>query len=528
MPVLTAVDVLGIQRFVFLSNRLKDVIAGSWMVHWSTDINGALNGLVEKEQVLVAGGGNLAIEFDSMEKARSFASYYTRRLHDEAPGLQVVIVHRPFEPGNLARTLKLIQIDLAKAKNEYAPSAPLLGISVTASCSESGLPANGFEEGKSNVPLSNKILKRREKISSAVDRWKELLPHSYEDNEEYDFPLEFDQLGRTYGEKSLVGVLHVDGNGIGQKISDWLDEKIEQNEEDSSVRSEYKEISESINNLVWSAFKAAVDRVYCAANQSKNDGNNFVEVAGTPDSLGFKLSRVDNKWMLPLRPILLGGDDITFVCDGRIALDLAETILDKFDKSELSHLGKVSASAGIAIVQSHFPFARAYELAAGLCTSAKRMLKRNGDEGCALDWHIGDSRPGESIENLRERQYKINEYELTCRPYRLGKGKDDAESWRWLSLFLLDDQKFGLRGKVWAEKRNKVKALQEIIREGPDKVESALKSWRIVTKNLEFPVDIKEDGFFDKSRTPLLDAVELLNLHLVLNSNENNRDNEED
>src|SRR5262249_55209954 len=30
---------------------------------------------------------------------------------------------------------------------------------------------------------------------------------------------------------------------------------------------------------------------------------------------------------LPIRPILLGGDDLTFVCDGRVALDLAATAL---------------------------------------------------------------------------------------------------------------------------------------------------------------------------------------------------------
>ncbi len=33
MPVLTLVDILGIQRFVFASNRLRDVVGGSQLVN---------------------------------------------------------------------------------------------------------------------------------------------------------------------------------------------------------------------------------------------------------------------------------------------------------------------------------------------------------------------------------------------------------------------------------------------------------------------------------------------------------------
>lgn len=32
MAVVTGIDVLGIQRYVFASNRLRDVLAASWMV----------------------------------------------------------------------------------------------------------------------------------------------------------------------------------------------------------------------------------------------------------------------------------------------------------------------------------------------------------------------------------------------------------------------------------------------------------------------------------------------------------------
>jgi len=37
----------------------------------------------------------------------------------------------------------------------------------------------------------------------------------------------------------------------------------------------------------------------------------------------------------------------------------------------------------------------------------------------------------------------------------------------------------------------------------------------VVDKNLDLPHDL-ENGFFDESRSPLLDALEILDLHMVL------------
>jgi hypothetical protein len=240
-------------------------------------------------------------------------------------------------------------------------------------------------------------------------------------------------------------------------------------------------------------------------------------VMGRPKRLRFELKQKDGRWMLPLRPILLGGDDLTFVCDGRIAMDLAETALGVFETSRIPHLGKITACAGVAVVRVHAPFARAYELADKLCASAKRMLNEKDD--CALDWHIGACRPGETVEGIRERQYRTNcKRRLTCRPYRLGSGKDEAKTWRWLSGTLLDSKTVGLREGAWSERRNKVKAFPELVREGPDSVQAALEAWKVVDKRLQLPQPIARNGFFDDTRTPLIDALELIDLHLVLDA----------
>lgn len=532
MAVLTGIDVLGVQRFVFSSNRLKDVIAGSYLVEWSTSREGAFlglrdKGLIEKdEDILLAGGANAFIVFCDKPKACTFAAKYTRLLYEEAPSLETVIVHEEIDSEGLAAALQKIQIKLAIEKTKRIPSVPLAGISVNSTCVETGLPAVDLTPDESSHPISRNIAKRRKEVVNANGYWKGRLLHGRDD---FDFPMNFEELGRTIGDTSLIGVVHVDGNGVGELIKKWLREKKDSEINDNLFREEYKEWSKKIDELGYASLQAVVDRL-C---DSAKDGS----VTGNPERLVFDLKKTDsgNVWMLPLRPILLGGDDLTFVCDGRIALDLAETALGVFEgeKSNIPHLDKpIRACAGVAIFRVRSPFIRAYQLAEKLCTSAKMKVKENGGDHCAIDWHIGLGQPSDSLSELRDRHYKVDQtvagsdhlrnpsLNLTCRPYLLGSANNpEEESWRWLRMEVLDNPEYGLRGKAWTDKRNKVKALPEVLRGGPSDVKDAFKTWRVASNDkYDLHISLLEDygGFFDHSRTPLLDAVEIVDLHLDL------------
>src|SRR5690606_5681066 len=102
------------------------------------------------------------------------------------------------------------------------------------------------------------------------------------------------------------------------------------------------------------------------------------QLKGAVAHLAFALRRFGTRVLLPLRPILLGGDDLTFLCDGRVALALTEAALKAFE-AEVPSLGRVTACAGVAIVPAHAPFAQAYALAEALCRHAKRRRQWEGD-----------------------------------------------------------------------------------------------------------------------------------------------------
>lgn len=509
MPVLTGIDVLGVQRYVFASSRLRDVVAASWLVHWATAADGALQD--SGGDVLLASGGNAILRFDALTRARDFVARYTRRLYDEAPGLEVAVAHRVFDHGSLASALGHLQIDLARSKLERVPSAPRLGLSVTAACRITGLPATGVDPQDARLPLSRMVLRWREADvrQRAMERWNAFVPA----DARFAFPAEIDDMGRTRGDTSLLAVVHVDGNGIGQRIAEWQLGCVVSSRSDDEVESELREWATSINDAGRRALRAVVDRVTGAIDDE-------ARILGAIPALGFELRRREaGEILLPLRPILLGGDDITFICDGRLALHLAEVALDSF-ACRIPHIGAVSACAGVALVPPHTPFDRARELAGALCANAKARRREKNDSGSWIDWHIGAPPPGAGVVDLRRRAFAHRlggqQLELTCRPYCIGASANDSETWRWLARTVLGSGHSGFRGAHWSRHRNKLKELASVVRDGPEGVRRLRESWTAAPV-LTWPGGLDQtNGFLDGVRTPLLDAIELLDIHLPL------------
>lgn len=111
---LVVVDTMQIQPYIFGSNRLRENVGASYLVHlatgdWAFDaVKSAVPGKTNigdgnkligdawienglDAEVLYAGGGNFVVLFDNKEKAREFTSNLSLRALLEAPGLQLVI-----------------------------------------------------------------------------------------------------------------------------------------------------------------------------------------------------------------------------------------------------------------------------------------------------------------------------------------------------------------------------------------------------------------------------------------------------
>lgn len=546
MPVLTAIDILGIQSYIFASNRLRDVVGASYLVEWATREDGGLrltDGAVPTPEIIVAAGGNAILRFNTTEAAKQFVLHYSRRLLREAPGLDAAIAHFEYPEGQLARGLLALQVELAEAKLNRRPHVTQLGLSVMQPCVVTGLPASRSVGNVEGEWVSSQIGKIRDEriVTRAVARWQSFLPGTV-DGHRVRFPDVLDEMGRSRGDTSLVGVVHIDGNGVGRRIQRWLVSKLKDTSvTDESLMGEYRRWSEALKSVGEAVLRAVVSRLADRVKYGQRERGFFVRgQPAPPRQLDFDLKTdSDGTILLPVRPILLGGDDITFVCDGRIALDLATTALRAFQSesasnSDLKLLGHdpVTACAGVALVKAHAPFNRSYELCEDLCATAKREREANSDTRCWIDWHVGSTRPGETVPDIRKRQYQGGK--LTCRPYPIDGDDSQRLTWEWLDSALLGESaedgnsRLSFRNpEVWGERRNKVKTLANLVGDGGDAVRKQLDAWSSVAPDLGLPSPTHENGF-KGDRTPLLDAVELLDIHLRLNAPEPTRQVEAD
>lgn len=219
----------------------------------------------------------------------------------------------------------------------------------------------------------------------------------------------------TVPELSSVGVIHVDGNGVGAIMRDLgktfkgvcchLDslEEAAYNHKDNPCNIDegrfqwfVMEVNYRLDGVVKQAVAKAWEKVTEIAREDELPGP-------------------------PVVPVLVGGDDVTVYTDGRYAIPFAEAYIGRYeeltkDDDLLSVLaivaagkkpdapkrecfkiedyiiqnpGPLTASAGVAIVGRNFPFHIAYDLAEELVSRGKKLGKYPGTVPCStINFHV--------------------------------------------------------------------------------------------------------------------------------------------
>jgi len=464
------IDARNIQRYIYATNNLRQNAGASYAVgcatgKWVVDALPKPNNVVNIEEceyssqkiedgkidaeVVYCGGGNAVIIFKDRDTAISFTKTYTRGLIEKAPGLDVTVVHEQFDwnSDTLSNVLKGLQKKGAVKKLNRHFSTPMLGVSVTEECSFSGLPATYLDERNGQFLSSEANSKRK----MEEEAWNDLENSLKEGN--YTFAREFNDIASGKEGSSYIGIVHTDGNGMSKRV-DAIRNRYNTPSDNREFVEEMRNFSCSIKKAIKKSLKDTIIKL--VKGVTNEEGEEYI---------GGKIKIVDN--VLPFRPIVFNGDDVTFVSHGSLALTLAYNYLLSLQSQVLSDGKPLYGRAGIAIVKSHYPFARAYNLADDLCTSAKQFLteKSNGSDTSAMDWHFAVNGPlDEGIEAIREKEYTINgKDKLYMRPVLIN---DDGSEWRTWNVFCdLVDQ---FKGDEWKDRKNKVIDLQRALRKGED------------------------------------------------------------
>ena len=332
------------QDFIFQSNRQRFQVGASGLVAdlptWVQEAVHSTNS--EGLAIVSAISASAVLLADSVEAGQKVVRAVSERALLEAPGLDVWGYVEPDDAvaqGKLMDRLTGARHGLNRARiarsaaRSRFPMTPFSG-----QCTVTGLPAVGTLNllGAQDQPVSALTDAVWQRAARAHTDWLKLLGAAVVSN-----------LDRDLNPEGWVAVIHADGNGIGSVI-DQLESP-----------DEYAAFSQDLEAATRTAFKDAVGAVS------------------------------GKQWLLP---IIIGGDDVTLICQASQAAEFTRAYLLAFE-ARTSGIGpggeSLTASAGVAYIKPHYPFSEAYALAEQLTRSAKKGRSRlRADNRSAWDFHV--------------------------------------------------------------------------------------------------------------------------------------------
>lgn len=503
-------DTRSIQRYIFSDNRLKTNIGASYIVsHVFEEVlfdevlsggsfglqkvdteswkkgEGIPGGLQENDcYVAYAGGGNALLLFSDKgnDTRKDIVSAFTEKLLVKFPGLKTgaalgeLTLDSDDNGSAFQESLQQLYDTLKNNQFTIFPRVNVANTGLTVPCEVNGEAANAFvtsgtlvKDGKPRF-FSQEVVAKARAAAKADDSLRQEFADVLGD---YDFPKELEQLGQKESENDIA-VVHIDGNNMGSRFQKCA--KLE----------ERGRLSRLIADNTQAAFRQLLK-----------------DIVEEYNSYGSYLRLQDQ--MLPIRPLILGGDDITFICNARLALVYTKRFMEYLEDEKLGGMA-IDSCAGIAIVPTAYPFFRAYELAEQLCDVAKKSSRKIPGSSW-LDFAILHGEQAPTIEQIRAQEYKGALGNMHFGPYRV-----DGDSSFHFHIEKLLAASQGLQKLP----RNKWKELRNVLQRGEHDMKRFVEQLHHDKKELPhipgwemYEEDLWNDNS-GKNRTPYVDAIEII------------------
>ena len=361
--------VQGIQGFIFKTSELQDIAGASELVEniCTRSFEELLHaegrrpgGPLAAEKVIGA-AGNVKYVFTDREACARIVRQFPKKVMRQAPGITISQAVVEYDQDvDFGKAVEQLEARLREERNHPlgTVTAGLLGMERTR---RTGLPVVDKEK--------DEYVDAATRAKHHANDTRSLCAKSFYGDP--NAPLSGGQVAYNISEMTdkndWIAIIHADGNGLGQTVR-----KI------GKQKDVYSDFSERLDEATIASAKEAYDEV--------SEGQPWKE-----------------KGRIPIRPVVLGGDDMTVIIRGDLAIAYAEAYLKAFEKNTELRLGKMlkdyhvfddgrtclTACAGVAFVKSSFPFYYAYNLAEELCTEAK--VKSGRKQSCLMFHKVQDS-----------------------------------------------------------------------------------------------------------------------------------------
>lgn len=541
-------DTRSIQRYIYSGNKLRTNVGASYIVDrifFDVLIDGVLKEMFPDDNfssaddawtpgndtatawenmnsccVAYVGGGNALLLFDSAkdDKRVEVVKNFTRKLLVARPGLKVGAALGDLElvDGELNQeNIDALYKNLKDNQNNIFPAVNVPYTGLTLSCEINGETANFYGRLGSG---DKKFYSQETAVKSAIaddanrnlrTRFEEIFAvKNFDPQIDFEFPYEVEKLGQKDGE-NYFSIVHVDGNNMGLKFRTC------------KSLTERRKLSREIRRKTEGAFADLLAKIILMKR----------------DNLFGKVLELDKNY-LPIRPLIIGGDDVTFLCPAKMAILFTKTLVELLDaetpEDAPEHLTEkisrhMDACAGIAILPTKYPFFRGYELAEQLCDSAKKSMRKllppdlDTKENLSaediphgsswLDFAILHGEQAPTLEQIRSTEYRGALGDLHFGAYRLCNAAAEFKRDRLHNIenLIACTTQFP---NVMA--KNKIKELRGILQRGKDDTAKFLRQLRYQNQDLPEVPDwnnFKENLLWHDGKTPYVDAIELMDFY---------------
>lgn len=332
--------VQAIQSYIFQTNQLQDIIGASELVAkiCSELFEEAVGKSYKEGNKVIGAAGNIKYIFDSEEECKAVVKIFPKKVVEAAPGITISQAVVDFtDDKEYPSKVEELENKLRIQRNKAMKSTTIGCLGVLRS-RNTGLPVVEINGGEY---IDEATKKKRANTKGSESRLCKDAFGTEISHKEFAYDVE-----KMCDKNNWLAIIHADGNGLGQIV-----------QEIGKDRNKFKRFSQKLDEATKAAAREA-----------------FKDI--------FPLEKWDK--VIPIRPIVVGGDDFTVICRGSLAMDFVKAYLDHFEKETenmLKEIGvtkytKLTACAGVAFIKSSYPFYYGYNLAETLCEEAKKEAKK--------------------------------------------------------------------------------------------------------------------------------------------------------